>query len=212
MVDPHFAEDEQLEKLKEWWKRNGAAIVWGTALGVGVVVGITAWKYYVEQQAEKASALYEQILAQREDEKLDAANALGDKLLENYASTTYAGKAALVLARVKFDQDDRAGATAHLQWALENVTDVATQHTARLRLAYLLLDEGKLDEAQQYLELEDTGGFESQYDELKGDLYVAAGQPEQARLSYQQALDALPDGSGHRAMLGMKLDDVNTEQ
>lgn len=208
MVDPHFSEDEQLEKLKDWWKRNGTAVVGGAALGIGVVVAVTSWRYYVEQRAEAASALYEQMLIQRAQQKWEQASSAGTQLRDGYASTAYAGKAALIMARIKFDQGDHSGAMGELRWAMENATEPATQHAARLRLAYLLMDQGELEAARQYLEPGDQGGFESEYNELAGDLHVAIGQPAQAQAFYQRALDTLPAGSKHEAILRMKLDDV----
>ncbi|MDH3689581.1 MAG: tetratricopeptide repeat protein [Gammaproteobacteria bacterium] len=211
-MDPHFSDDEQLAKLKDWWKRNGTAIVWGGILGISVVVGTTGWRYYLERRAEQASGLYQQMLRLEWDGSLDEASSKGLELRDGYAKTAYAGKSALILAKIKFNQGERDAAMKQLKWAIDNSTETATQHAARLRLAYLLLDEGELDEARTYLDVQETGGFQSEYEELSGDLYVAAGQSAEALSSYQRALDTLPVGSRHHDILRMKLDDVTTEK
>ena len=35
----HFAQDDETEKLKQWWKRNGTGIIAGIVIGVGGVGG-----------------------------------------------------------------------------------------------------------------------------------------------------------------------------
>ncbi len=53
----HFAEDEQTEKIRQWWKRNGLAIIVGLVLGVGSVAGYQGWGIDQTRQAEAASDL-----------------------------------------------------------------------------------------------------------------------------------------------------------
>ena len=58
----HVAHDDETEKLREWWKRNGTGIIAGVVIGIGGVGGIQGWRMYGDSQAGKASVLYEQML------------------------------------------------------------------------------------------------------------------------------------------------------
>ncbi len=58
----HFAQDDETEKLKQWWKRNGTGIVAGIVIGVGGVSGIQGWRMYQDYQAEQASMFYQRML------------------------------------------------------------------------------------------------------------------------------------------------------
>ena len=49
-------------------------------------------------------------------------------------------------------------------------------------------------------------GFESQFAEIRGDIYLARGETELAIGSYQASLDALEDGVGNRELLKVKLE------
>ena len=33
----HFSEDEETERIKDWWKKNGISIIVGLAIGIGAV-------------------------------------------------------------------------------------------------------------------------------------------------------------------------------
>ena len=68
-------------------------------------------------------------------------------------------------------------------------------HIARLRLATLALDQGDLDWADQLLTSQRTGGFESRYDELRGDIFAARNDLNNARNAYQSALENAVAGS-----------------
>jgi len=204
----YFSEDEQFEQLKAWWKRNGIALIAGVLLGVSFVVGNNLWKKYRAEQAETASALYEQMMIGYTQKQVDTAQAAGGKLMQDYTSTPYAGKAALYMARISFETADMRSARAQLQWAIDNATEPATVHTARLRLARIMEDSGELDQALQLIDVSDTGGFGSEYEEARGDLLVAKGEVAEARSAYQRALNKLPPGSTYGKILQIKLADL----
>ncbi|MDH3638027.1 MAG: tetratricopeptide repeat protein [Gammaproteobacteria bacterium] len=208
MVDPHFTDDEQAEKLKEWWKNNGSSIIFGLVVGLGLVGGFNYWRDYQQSQADQASQLYERMLSEYAAQQLDNAQTAGAKLMDDHGGTPYAGKAALFLAKISHERNDTASAKAQLQWILEHASDEATKHTARLRLGRLLLGEGELADVEAQIKAEDPGRFTSEYKELEGDLRVAQGRAADARSAYQDALSALPAESAYRDMLSMKLDSV----
>ncbi len=208
MVEPHLTEDEQVEKIKSWWKDNGSSVITGAVIGISAVVGYNYWNKYQRTQAENASAYYDQMLNQYSAEESDTAIALGTQLMEEYESTPYGTKAGLMMARMSVEKGDTASAESQLRWTLDKASDDATRHTARLRLAYLLLSTDKVDEAAGLLEQEDMGGFESQYRELQGDVYVQQDRVDDARKAYQASIDTLMQGSRHRQLLELKLNNL----
>ncbi len=204
-MDPRFSEDEQTEKLRAWWKENRWSIIGGVGLGLAVVVGWNAWQTYSVRRAEQASELYQRVKVLSESGQPEAADAAGSELRESYTSSPYAGKAALLLARSSVADGELSAARTHLSWAMEHAVEAGTRHAARLRLGRVLLEEGKLDEAEALLRVEATDGFATHYAELLGDVYAAMGKPNQAREAYQQSLDSLPAGSNYAALLSLKI-------
>ncbi|MCW8956189.1 MAG: tetratricopeptide repeat protein, partial [Gammaproteobacteria bacterium] len=54
-------EEQQVEALKRWWKENGKLIITGLTLGLALVVGVRFYNQYVNERAEAASYLFDQV-------------------------------------------------------------------------------------------------------------------------------------------------------
>ena len=50
-----YTEQEELEKLKAWWKNYGPALLIGVVIGVALLFGNKYWKEHKERQREEAS-------------------------------------------------------------------------------------------------------------------------------------------------------------
>ena len=206
-----YTPDDQLTNLKTWWKQYGTALIAGVVIGGLLLGGGNYWKQYKTKRAEAASLLYESLLADLQQGKSETLTATATKLMQDYAATPYAGKAALLLARARFDARDMAGTRQHLEWAMHHATEVSVQHSARLRLGRLLLDQGDAEAALALVKIKETDGFVSEYEELKGDALLAKGDRQAARRAYQAALAALVRGSSYAQALSMKRDNLGPE-
>lgn len=207
----HESHNEELEQLKAWWKEYGNYIFYGIILGAAVIIGTNYWQQHKGQQAEAASVLYEQMVAAAQERKGEVAREAGTKLLQDFPSTPYAGRAALFLAKASFEAGDKASARSQLQWAMDNAPEEATRHVARLRLGRLLLDQGETDAAFALTRVDAMAGFTSEYEELRGDILARQGRNDEARAAYRAALQALPADSRYARALSMKLDDLGPE-
>ena len=204
----HFAEDEQTEKIRHWWKKNGSAIIVGLVLGIGSVAGYQGWGVYQTRQAEAASDLYQEMLRSLENEALTRVRESADSLISKFGSTAYADAASLMLARLDVEAGQPEQAGHHLSRVIDHSKDSAMQHIARLRLVTLALDQGDLKWADQLLKIQQMGGFESRYDELRGDIFTARNDLKNARNAYQSALENAVAGSVAAQILGRKLNSV----
>lgn len=202
MAGLHLSEDEQSERLKAWWKENGTSVIAGAVLGIAVIVGVNYWRGYKAEQAETAATLYDRLVADNGGAAADA----GRRLIDEFSSTPYSGKAALFLAKSAFENGDAATAEEHLRWALAEAPDAADRKVARLRLARVVLSRDEPGEAAALLSGMDSGGYQSEYRELLGDIAMARNDPSTARDEYQAALQALPEQSAFAEMLNRKLD------
>lgn len=203
--------DDQLASLKDWWKQYGRALIAGVIIGLLLLVGGNYWRQYKIAQAEAASQLYETLLADWQQRKSDPVSTAATKLMQDYEATPYAGKAALLLARQRFDAKDIAGTRSHLEWAMKNATEMAVQHSARLRLGRLLLDQGETAAALTLANIKDTNGFVSEYEELKADALLAQGDRDGARRAYAIAIEKIPRASSYRQALTLKRDNLGPE-
>jgi predicted negative regulator of RcsB-dependent stress response len=207
-VELNLVEDDEQEKAKQWWRANRVPIISGIVLGLSIIIGFNWWDAYTISRAEAASALYQQLLIG--DASGDRAGAIGhgEGIIADYADTPYAGKAALILARISYQDKDAEAARRHLQWAIDNVSQFETVHTARLNLAAILYDEQQYQQALELLSVVDMQGYESHYFEMRGDVLVKLGEQEKARSAYRAAIDGLAAGSLYEPVLRMKLDAI----
>lgn len=203
MAGVQLTDDEQSERLKQWWKENGTSVAAGLILGIAVIVGVNYWRVYKADQSENASALYTQLAEARGG---SSAGDIARQLIDEYPGTPYAGKAALFMAKTAFEDGEVDEARRHLDWAMDHAADPADRKIARLRLARVLLDLNELDQVEELLSGLQTGGYASEYHELLGDLAMARDDPETARVEYESALDNLPEQSIFADMLNLKLD------
>jgi predicted negative regulator of RcsB-dependent stress response len=206
-VDGYVTDQEQVEALKRWWKANGKSVVTGVIIGLAVVSGGKWWFARQQNLAELASQQYEQVLLAEQQGDKNAALQQGGVLLEKYPDSNYAALTALVLAKLKVDQNDLDGARFYFQWVVDHAPGDQIKDVARLRLARVLLAKGDRAGALQAVEAVDVKAFAAPAQELKGDILLAMGKHDQARAAYTAALAAA--GSGiDQSRLQMKLAEV----
>ena len=90
----------------------------------------------------------------------------------------------------------------------DNNNDESIQHIAQQRLARLFLSQDKVSEAEKLIAGIKASGFESGYNEIRGDINLAKKLPLQAKENYRLALSSLTQGDQRFAIIQMKLDDL----
>jgi len=180
-------EEQQLEALKKWWKDNASSLLIGLALGGFSLAG---WNFYQQtqyQHSTEASDMYVSVVAQAEaGAQIDSATV--DKLAAGYADTPYAALSAMVVAKHELESGSVDQAVSRLQWAMANAIEDEVKSVAQLRLARVLISQKKFDEANELLAAKHSAAFDALYEELKGDMFVAKGELEQARIAYDKAI------------------------
>jgi predicted negative regulator of RcsB-dependent stress response len=112
----------------------------------------------------------------------------------------------MMLSQANLQVKDVARAKTQLQWIIEHAAETNLQDTARLKLASILLDEKKLDEAITLLNATHPDAFSGLYADLKGDVLSAQGKTEEAKAAYTQALAKIEPKSMYRNLVQLKLD------
>lgn len=199
-------EQEQLDTLKAWWKDNGNWLVNLLLIVVVVMAGMRGWQYYHHKQTNEAASLYQQFVAQLASNDARRVNDAAAAVMDKYAGTPYAPRAALIAAQVNEFGKDAAHAKTQLQWVIEHASEAGLKSVAGLRLASILLDEKDYAGALKLLEAKHAASFDALYADLKGDVLNAEGKPVEARAAYQQAYDELDEKSGYRNLVQVKLD------
>lgn len=180
-------EQEQLDELKAWWKRNGNFVTWGLIALLAAFAAFQGWKYYQRNQALKASVQYE-ALGQMSPKDIKDIRTVSGQIIEHYAGTPYAGRAALIAAKANYANKDAKSAKAQLEWASQNAQEEGVRAIALLQLASVQLDEKQYDAALKTLEGKHPAAFDGLFADLKGDILAAQGKKTDAKVAYQEAL------------------------
>lgn len=206
-MEMHATEEQQIESFKKWWKDNASSIITGILLGLAILFGIKSWFAYQERTAEAASNIYTSMMNALNNGQESLVNEQAGVLISDYGSTPYAPLAALALAKVKLEQGELQAVHAQLQWALDHAGSDVIRHTARLRLARVMMAEDDLDGAEALAgRAGDEGGFASLYAEIRGDIRLARGDAAGARAQYERALATMTAESPGRQVLQLKYD------
>ena len=208
MADGMMTDDEQLENVKHWFSENGAWMAGSVVLGAALVFG---WRFYdnhKNQQALNAAAKFS-ALAQAMD-KVDRAKvkSIAGELTKEFPSTPYADQADLMIARLAVDAGELANAVEPLTRVMNQSHDDELRNIARLRLARVLIDQKKPDEAINLMAAPKSAAFGARMHEVRGDAFYAKNDKPAAIKEYQAALGDADSRGIERGLLELKLTDL----
>ena len=205
-------EQEKIDALKGWWQENRMtviAVAIAGAVSYGGVSGWKAWKTHQAQQAAAQYATFQTALASSDVAKIAAA---ARSLEDAAAGSPFAARAALATAQALAGNGKAAEAQVQYQWVIDHSSEVQLQSIARVRLAGVLADAQKFDDALKALESGIDPAFAALAGDRKGDILLAQNKPAEARAAYKQALDSVEGNHPMRPILQSKLDALGADR
>ncbi|WP_417518250.1 YfgM family protein [Marinobacter sp.] len=209
-------EEEQVQAIKDWWKRNGSSLLIGIGAALAIVFGWQAWQNHQDQQRAEAANQFATLLnafANEADETSGETVAFVAKTLrEDYTDSAYAVYGNLILARQQLvEESDAEAAIDSLEWALEKAGEhKALTLVVRNRLARAQFSAERHDDALATIDgagdMENAGAFAAIFSELRGDIMLAQGNEEGARDAYLAAREQ--SQQGRSGILELKLSDL----
>lgn len=201
-------EEIQIEALRRWWSRNWKGLTGGVVLGLAVVMGWQVWSHHQSAHRLRASQLYQQFTRAIGGSGNGDVTALAAKLQHSYDDTPYAAMAELKLAQVDVSNGHFRNASSRLRWAAKHGGDAGIRTVARLRLAAVLWQLDKPDQALSLLGQRPPQQFRGLYETLRGDIFFGLHQDSRARQAYEQALLLLPIDSPEHKVVREKLANI----
>ena len=198
-------EQEQLDQLKAFWSQYGNLITWTITLALAAFAAWNGWNWWQREQAGKASAMYDALDQAAQAGDVERSAGIFKDLRERYPRTAYAEQGGLLTAKVQVDKKQAEAAQGTLAWVAENAVETEYRTIAKLRLAGLLVDAKKYDEALQQLEGASGKEFEALVADRRGDVLLAQGKTEEAKAAYLAAWKAMDDKVGYRRLIDAKL-------
>jgi predicted negative regulator of RcsB-dependent stress response len=208
MAEEYLTDDEQWEAVKRWVVENGLWVVAGVVLGVVALVGYRYVDNSRNERALRASMQFSDMTAALEHNDRQKSRGIAAGIIKDFPSSPYADQAQLLLAGLSVDDGQPAGAVAPLTQVMNNSKDSELRRIARLRLARVLIDQGKPDEAIQTLAVDTPGAFAPGYHEVRGDAFYAKKDFKSALDEYKAALAGSDSGRADSSLLQLKIADL----
>ncbi len=198
-------EQEQLDQLKAFWNQYGNLVSWLLVAVLGAYAAWNGWNLYQRDQGAKAGALYDEIEKAAQEGDADRATRIFADMQSRYPRATFTDQAGLVAARVEAEKKQVDAARASLAWVADHAGDDGLQGIARLRLAGLLLDAAKYDEALKQLDAVDSPQLIALAADRRGDVLLAQGKNAEAQAAYLKAWNAMDPKVDYRRLIEAKL-------
>ncbi len=189
-------EQESINTAKHLWHSGGkwiAAVLVAGALGY---VGYVAYQGRAHQGSTQAAQLASQVNG-------DAAKLAA--LQQQFPKDTATTQASLQTAAALFQAGKPDEAIKAYQWVLANDKTPVFQAAAMQNLANVYIQQKKFDDALKTLGAPVDALYQPLINEAKGDVYAAQGKAKEASDAYKLALDKLPENSGNRQLIQMKM-------
>ncbi|BCK21699.1 tetratricopeptide repeat protein [Vibrio cholerae] len=202
-MELYDTEEQQVEAIKDWWKENGKAVIFGAVIGLG---GLFGWRYYqdsVVAEQEAASQSYSKAMDALQAKGIESEGTI-QTFIDANKETEYAVLAAMQLAKAQVEAGQLDEALAQLEWAKGATKDAALKPLLTFRVARLQAEQGQFDDALTQLTSIQEKSWAGRVAELRGDILMRKGDSAAAYAAYTEAQQA-EDVS---QTLQMKLDDL----
>jgi predicted negative regulator of RcsB-dependent stress response len=199
-MEIYNSEEQQEEALKRFLKENGLVLVAGVVLGLGGIYGFNSYQANKITQMGADSMSYSAV-AKSTDISVEAA-----KYVAEHSSTQYSQLAQLLSVKALVDANKLDEASALLQDVIASNVDSSVKSIATMRLARIENAQLKYAKALTTLATLTDDAFDVQKNELSGDIELAQGNVDKARLAYLAAETAAGEEVSND--LQMKLNDL----
>lgn len=210
-------EEEQVEALKKWWAENGTSLILSVVVVAGGWLGWNTYQDHQQATGEAASAVYSQLVdqaAQPAAQQTDALKAdmiaLAEQLKTEFSATVYSQFGGLFLARFAADSEDYETAIKELQAVIAAADEGPVKLTAEIRLANILVQLDKNDEALALIPKQPDPAYAAQFLDVKGDALFRKEEFGGARAAYIEAKAAAQKVGINTQVLQRKIDSLTS--
>jgi predicted negative regulator of RcsB-dependent stress response len=211
-MEEYYNADDQAQAVKAWLRKYGFSIVIGLALGLALFYALQFFMTKRIVTSEKAADAYVTLLNSTAIANNSQITMITDDIVKNYPKTPYASMAQFFAAQAAVNAAQYDKADSQLQWIIDHSKVNAFRQIARIRLARVLLQQQKINDAQMALKKVEDKTYMPLIETTKGDIYLTQKQYKEAKKAYELALNGANQFSGLASMLQMKLSDPQLVQ
>lgn len=204
----YMTEDEQLEVIKKWWQRYGNIVTIFLSLILLSIAGYRYMHWHQDKLTQQASITYENMMIAFSNQNIKSVRSYANELIKDYGHSVYADVAHMTLAKVYVSKNKLDQAKSELQAVALKSNMPALKQIAKIRIARLLAAEKSYTNALKELSSVEDEAYLPVINELKGDIYGATGQYQQAITSYRQAINEVKNNGMGNLFLEMKTNEL----
>ena len=207
-------DEQQLDNVKSFFQKYGSAIVTGILIALIAFFGWEYWQKKTLAENQNATAKVQQLMddanvANGDAKIITALSASAAKIVKDNPDSVQAIQSQMVMAKLAYEKNDYALAERELK-KVENskIKDIGLLQVVKIKLADAQLAQKKYDDALKTLSAVTDPAFQATAEELKGDIYVAKSDINNAQKAYQVAWKAVLERKQERQILQIKLESV----
>lgn len=204
----YMTEDEQLEVIKKWWKRYGNMVTVFLSLILLCIAGYRYMHWHQDKLKQQASITYENMMVSFSNQNIKEVRSYANQLIKDYDNSVYADVAHMTLAKIYVSKNKLAQAQSELQIVAEKSDMNSLKQIAKIRIARLLAAEKSYTNALKELSSIVDETYLPVINELKGDIYGATGQYQEAITAYRLAIDEVKTNGMGNLFLEMKTNEL----
>jgi len=205
-------EEEQVEAIKSWWKKNGTSLLTAILVFVLAFSGWRYWNNYNQVQATNASSLFEVMQLNMQQGTFGEVSREALKLMQEQPDSPYASAAAMLMAKYSFSKGEFAEAQQHLEWVTEHTQDETLKRTAMMRLARVLADQKQFVDAQSVMDKVNAQTLapaeKSHYDYISGLMALAQSDVALASVAFTAVIENSGASKTLQGLAQIQLDDL----
>ena len=183
-----FEEQERLAELRAWWEDNRLYVVAAIVAAIVAYAGWQGWRWWNERQNEDAAAMYKPVAEAVKGNDAKKITEAAQPLILKHPGSFYASESALYAAKAAFDAGNLEEARKQLDWVMNHGVE-EHRGVARTRLAGVLMEQKKYDEALKVLDGNTDKSFAASVADIRGDIMLAQGRIDEARAAYKAAVE-----------------------
>lgn len=204
----YMTEEEQIAAIKTWWNKYSNILTIILSVILLIVAGFKYWNWHQNKVNAQASTAYERLMVAFSNQDNKGIQSYANQLIKDYDNTIYADAARLTLAKLQVSREHYDKAQASLEYVVAHSKISAIKQIARLRIARLLVANKSYEKALSELATVDDKAYKPVINELKGDIYAATGQYQQAISSYKKAITQVRRSGMGNLFLEMKTNEL----
>ena len=201
-------DEQQSEHFKNFYNLHKVKIFAAVAV---FLVAFFAFQYLEsvnQSNDEEASQLFQDVLVSKID-NIDEIKSKVGVLQNDFSNSPYVARASIYYSKLLVETGDYTAAAKELIWASGENIEPSIQSMANYLLGNLYLVEKKLDDALEAANKIITDGYIGLANDLKGDIYIALGDKENAIKSYELALNYFGGQGEFHKVIENKLNSIS---